>query len=482
MKSGGFRGVWLAVVLVALVPILGHVARHRSLPPLYSGEGFAAFYCAGEALRERRDPYALEPLRSCEARTHAVPAGVAEPAPLPPATLGAFALLAGLPFRTASLVWALVLVAALVATGRGLVTLAPRVPPVAIWTALLPGLGFLNGFYGETPALVAAALVWAGVALRRERTFGAVAGVTLAALFEPHVGGAAWLALVLFVPRLRAPLLICAAALAVASVALTGFGTALAYLAEVLPAHARSELGARDQDSLTSLLFQAGVPPAAALRFGALSYLAALALGCGFAPAAARRFRAPELLVFLPAAAVLVGGAFVHDLQMGLALPLAVVAAGHTGRRARPFAYLGLLAGAVPEPWTGLPVLAFGAAAAFAAAWSAGAASGATGWPRSRAARGVIGTIAFALFALAVHATGTAGPAPVAAWSGIRVAPSFGAESNWTNYVWTVSYRTTLGDGLAKFGQAAVLLAIFAAAFGARRAVPAADSNQRRAG
>ncbi len=467
------------------MPILFHVARHRALPPVYSGEGFAAFYCAGAAVRERRDPYATQPLQACETRTGAVPGGVAEPAPLPPVTLALFAWLAGLSYRVAGIVWLGVVVASFAATALALVRIAPRVPPVAIWTALAPGLLVLDGFYGETPPLAAAGLVLAAYALKLGRSRGAVAGVTLATLFEPHIGGAAWLALFFAVPRTRVPLAASAAVLGLLGMVFAGFGTTVEYVAAVLPAHARSEFPANDQYSLTSLLFQLGVPGGAALAAGAASYVVMLAIGCAGAPRIARRFTSPEMLVLFPAAAVLVGGTFVHDLQMALAVPLAVLVADGSTRAARPLAFACLLVGAVPEPWSALPVLSFGAGAAFAAAWCAPGAS-ATGrapWQRSREAAGIAGAAAYALFALAVHRLGSvplgfhdgaSSPLPGNA-SGL-------AEAGWSAYVRSVSHPATAGELLAKLAVTGLLVAILVSAARLRRAGFPSGANPDGAG
>ncbi|MBD5605363.1 MAG: hypothetical protein IAI48_09770, partial [Candidatus Eremiobacteraeota bacterium] len=201
--SATTRLAWLVAVVVIVLPIAVSLRRHHALGDVYSGEAFAVFYCAGEAVRERRDPYLVEPLRTCEARAHVIPPNVVEPAPLPPPPLGFFAALSVLPYAIASALWALVLVASFLVAGASLVRLAPRVPPLAIWTALLPGVLYFNVYYGEIPTLVAGALAAAALALRSGRIVPAVACVTIAALFEPHVGGAAWLGVFIVAPRAR---------------------------------------------------------------------------------------------------------------------------------------------------------------------------------------------------------------------------------------------------------------------------------------
>jgi hypothetical protein len=478
MNSSGSRGVWAIVVAIALLPILVNAVHHRELPTLYTGEAYVAYVCGGEAVLERRNPYLVEPIRSCEARFDVIPPGAVEPAPLPPVTLAFFALFAALPKFAAALAWSGILFASYIAACLGLVRLAPRVPPVAIWSALAPSLLVLNPYFGETPPLVAAALVLAGVGLRTQRFGWAAAAVSAAVLFEPHVGAAAWLAMLIFVPRTRLLLVGLGVALAAASVLAVGYATTLSYVTTVLPAHSLSELPANDQYSLTSMLYQIGWPVRAALNAGIASYAIMLLLGCGFAPVFARRLGAPELIVFLPAAAVLFGGTFIHDVQMSLALPLAVVVANEAGPALRPLAYATMLLGAIPEPWTGTVVLGFGAAAAFAVAWGARSLRGG----RAALAAGVAALAAYGLFAEAVHKIGarpsqvplTFPPSP----------PGALAEPGWTAYVTAVSHPATAGEFVAKLTVYVLLGAALALVAFARRpeAEVPAGSNALRAG
>jgi hypothetical protein len=482
MRAPGERFAWIAVALIAFVPVLASAAHHRAFPRLVSGEAFAAFACAGAAARAGADPYASEPLGTCEARLHVIPPNVVEPAPLPPPTLGVFALLSLLPYPLASAVWGALLVASVAAAAVGSCALAPRVPAVAVWTALLPGLLVFDGYYGETPALVAAALVLGAWALRRGSIAGAAAGVTIAALFEPHVGAAAWLALFAGERRARAPLAAVLALLVLGTWVAPGHGELVRYLTVVLPAHARSELPANDQYSLTSLLFAFGVPAGAALAAGALSYALALAAGIALGPAVARRLGAPEFAVLLPAGFVLLGGTFIHGLQMGLAVPLGVVVANATPGPRRALALVTMLVGALPEPATGIVVLGFGAAAAFAAAWGAAAVADSAGGRVLRAlACGAAGACAYAGFAALVHAAGRS--AASAALPAFPVpAPHELAEIPWTTYVSAVSHPPTAGEFLARGTVWTMLLATFALAASARRAVPTGDSNTPFAG
>jgi hypothetical protein len=474
---GRARTAWLVVTALIVLSFGAYAVHHHYRTAFYSGEGFAAFYCGGEAIRTHRDPYLVEPLRSCEARANVIPRGVVEPAPLPPITLGFFAVLSVLPYGLASLVWALVVLAALFAAGRTLVALAPRVPPIAIWTAMLPGIVYFNGYYGEVPGLAFAGLVFAAYGLRERRMLLAIGGATLAVLFEPHVGGAAWLAMLVFVPRARLGLIGLGVVALVGSIAAIGFVSAFSYATQVLPQHAASEVAANDQYSLTAILYQAGVPARTALIAGSVSYVAALVLGIVGGGAIARRLNAPEFVVFLPAAAVLCGGTFIHDLQMGLAVPLAVAALNWAPPRYRPIACLGLLVGAVPEPEYSTLMLGLGLAAAFAAAWTARG-------DRADGARLVAGAGgAAAYFAVWLVIQKIPGAAPSVAQlhyfaTSFPAAPAGDvAEGSWRAYVVAISHPPTRGEQLARLVQYLLLFLTYGVAVQGRPKAFSSESN-----
>jgi hypothetical protein len=474
---GRARSAWLVVAAIFALSLGAYVAHHHYRTAFYSGEGFAAFYCGGEAIRTRRDPYLVEPLRSCEARASVIPRGVVEPAPLPPITLGFFALFSLLPYGLASLAWGVILLAALVAAGRTLVALAPRVPPLAIWTAMLPGIVFFNGYYGELPGLAFAGLAFAAYGLRERRTLVAVLGATVAVLFEPHVGAAAWLAMLVFVPRARLGLVVLGCVALACSVATIGLGSALSYATNVLPQHAASEVAANDQYSLTAILYQAGVPARAALLAGSISYLAALVLGIVGGGAIARRLEAPEFIVFLPAAAVLCGGTFIHDLQMGLALPLAVAALNWAPPRYRAVASVGLLVGAVPEPEYSTLMLGLGLAAAFAAAWTARGERA----DLARLLAGAGGAVTYFAVWFAIQKLPGAG-ASVAqlqyfATSFPEAPPGEVAEGSWRAYIAAISHAPTPGEQVARLIQYLLLFLTYGVAVQARPKALSRKSN-----
>lgn len=312
--------LWIAVLLVFGVHVAG-IVRANGAP--ISGNDFPAFYCAGKALLAHADPYALEPLRSCE---HALPHGsdlpsqYVTPAPLPPYALDLFALLAQLPYRIAAWVAfaALALASLLLALALGRVT---RIPSGAIACALLLSAALASVVYGQIPPLVTLFVVLCGVALLRGDDAAASVCAALATI-EPHVGLPVAVSLFFLRPGTRAWLLGLGVAFAAAgALAVTPHGW-VEYVTSVLPSHARAELLAVDQFSLSHVLARAGLPDRIALLAGSLSYLLTLALGVVAARIASRRLDAAAI-AYVPAATALLAGTFVHEIQLVAALPIA---------------------------------------------------------------------------------------------------------------------------------------------------------------
>ncbi|MEO9263459.1 MAG: glycosyltransferase 87 family protein [Candidatus Baltobacteraceae bacterium] len=296
-------------------------------------QSFKAFYCAGRAVIERRDPYLVEPLRSCEqsvaggTMTH----GEVEPAPLPGYALAPFALLAVLPPRFAAILFALALAFATILSAD-LMARIIRAPPAAVLFAFVP-LSLLNIAYGEIPPIAVLALCAAAYFLVRERWTAAGVLVSLA-LFQPNVGVPAAIAVLVFVPGSRLSIAASMLALAAISILTTGFAHNVEYFTAVLPLQAGSELAASDQYSLGHALYAAGLSAANSLFLAKLSFALMTAFGITLAGIIAGRRNAREFLPLLPAAAVLFGGIYVHDIQMLFALPAALlIAARSRGRR-----------------------------------------------------------------------------------------------------------------------------------------------------
>ena len=95
---------------------------------------------------------------------------------------------------------------------------------------------------------------------------------------------------------------------------------------------------ANDQYSVTWIAHVLGAPDGWALRAGSLAYAATAALGVLAGKRLATRFGRPAFVVLVPAAFAVTGGLFIHDLQLPIALPAALLLASVTTGRVRALA------------------------------------------------------------------------------------------------------------------------------------------------
>jgi len=349
MASGRRFGLAIALLAVVALPLL--FGSRGALAPRGLLRDFDAFYCAGDALGSGSDPYRAEPLGACERRPK--PAifrpgtpGLAMPAPLPPYALGPFVLLARLPFVAAASVWSLLLLASIALTVFALrrLTRLPLVPLVAS-VALIDGYAPLC--LGQIAPLAVAGIALAAMLLHegRERSAAAVAALSM---IEPHVALPACLALFIFRPCSRTVLILAAAGLAALSFAIAGGTTTLEYVRAVLPAHALSEVANAKQMSLTYGLHRLGIPDAVAVRTGEIWYVAMVALGIAGARLAQKSGRSVASFVTLPVGLALVGGPFVHVVQIAAALPAALLLFAESSSIVRRWLGIGIALVAVP--------------------------------------------------------------------------------------------------------------------------------------
>jgi hypothetical protein len=317
--------------LLSSLLVLACIAYLCATPRLFVQDAidFRSFYCATQAVLAHRSPYTAQPLRTCENATARsvgaaqMAAGLVLPAPLPGYAFVFFSPLALLPYAVANIVYDFVLIAGTVLTVV-LVARLTGVPPLVVAAALALGLAFQSLRLGQIVPLVLLLLVLGAALLERGR-YWACAAALGAAMIEPHVGTPALACVFIVVPRMRLPVAIVGASLALLSVAALGIGENIVYLHDVLPAHAAAELPMNTyQFSLTNLLHQLGVADGPALFLGECSYVvmsvAGIALGAGLAT----RFGRKALLVLCPCAIALLGGPFVHLVQIVCAVPLAL--------------------------------------------------------------------------------------------------------------------------------------------------------------
>ncbi len=343
------------IVLIFAFGLLGiaalrDFARIGDALPWHRLYDFQDFYCAGEAVGLHADPYRYEPLHSCEHRVNQSDAYRRDPnrivpAPIPPYDLPAFELAARIGFPAARSIDAIAIVLGLAVAIGGLAAIG--IPLELALLALVLPAGYLLLDAGQIVPFALVALVFCGVALAqgRDALAGALAALTL---IEPHLGLPVWISVILLVPRSRAAAVVTGVLMALAGVLVVGPPGAIEYLRRVLPAQAAAEAGYAYQYSLTYLLVTAGLPRGAALAAGQLSYAALLAVGIWLGSRLATVLQRRELVAYLPAACSVVGGAYVHMVDLAIAVPAALVLATYSRAASRTIATLALCLLAVP--------------------------------------------------------------------------------------------------------------------------------------
>ena len=348
MKAG--RALLLVALGLLAIGALRDLARLGDALPWNQLYDFQDFYCAGEALDHGADPYRYEPLHRCEHRINQTEAYRRDPrrvvpAPLPPYDFPLFMLAARLDVPAARAIDTFAIVAAIVASIWGL-TLVDIPIDVAALALVLPA-GYLLLSAGQVVPFALTALVFCGVALARRRY--AAAGILAAlTLIEPHLGLPVCVALLLWVNQSRLYVIACGLLLAVVAVLTVGFSGVAEYIGGVLPAQAAAETGYVYQYSLTYLLHSFGSPAPVALILGELSYIASLALGVWLGQRLSAVLGRRELLAYLPAACSIVGGPYVHMVDLPFAIPAALVLATHLRGNLKNIAVPSLCLLAVP--------------------------------------------------------------------------------------------------------------------------------------
>lgn len=343
LKAQRRRAVLLGVLIAALaVAALRDVSRLGEASPWRNMDDFPDFYCAGWALDAKANPYTYEPLHTCEHRVnigdtfrgrlfHGDPV-VAVPAPLPAYDFLPFMATARLPFEVARDLEAVAIVGAVVLGVLGLTGLG--IPIAAAAAALLLSTAYVELNTGQVVPFALLALILCGLTLARgyARLAGVLAVLTA---IEPVVGLPVMLAMLLYVPRARWPVLATAAIFALIAVVTVGPSALWEYATRVVPAQAASEVHFPFQFSLTYALARAGMSATVARVAGSISYFVLLALGLWLAPRAYRVLRRRELIVFIPAFCCAVAGPYLHQEELCLALPALLVLAVATTGRAR---------------------------------------------------------------------------------------------------------------------------------------------------
>lgn len=354
------RNRWLGavIVLAALTAVVlqgSVVARAGFL----MGD-FRAFYCAARVVSHHANPYHSEPLRACEAAAGgrafvARNPGVTIPAPLPGYVIGALVPLSALPFGIAAALWVSLLVIACALCVVALSKFA-TVPWEFAFAATSLALAALSLPFGEVVPIAIAGICGAAYFARNNRWPAAAlcAGV---AMVEPHLGLSVCVGLLIWAPGTRMTLVGISIALGIFSLIVLGPAANLEYLTSVLPAHALSEATRDTQYSLTALIAALGVPLLAAVKAGALWYLAMLVMGTYVAGRLARQTNNAAYVACIPPAFAVFGGTFIHITQIAAAIPAALLLAQSTQAQHKIAAVVALLLLAVPWGWVVSPAL-----------------------------------------------------------------------------------------------------------------------------
>jgi hypothetical protein len=397
---------------------------------------FRAFYCAGAVIGARANPYLEEPLHRCEqlARPPAQPAylpAVTLPAPLPPDALLAFVPLARLPFPAAAAVYGLLSIAAMCAAVV-LFSRATGVSSTLLNVAFAGITATQTYFLGQPLPFVFLALAGAAVLLRDGRWVAASACAAIATA-EPQIALPVLVAMFLAAPRTRLPLIGFAALLALAGVAAVGLPASIAYVRDVIPAHALAN-AFEWQYSLTSLLTSFGVGAVAAVRAGEAMYAGTTIAGVAVAWRIWRSTGDRTALVLVPPAFAVFGGVHVHQHDLVIAFP-AILAASARHPRLRNLAATGVTLAMIP--WNVVSASVMTGWTPFLVGWFARATMGAR--------RGLVLTGIAAVIAVSVLALAFAGFGPGETHFVARAYPPDGlAENSWGDFSRAVLARPSL--------------------------------------
>lgn len=428
----------LVAFFVMRVGTTGHGAG------LVEAYDFRALYCGGVTTLAHADPYRTEPLRSCEHDRSPsklfvadVPKWVVLPAPYPGYALEMFSGLARFDFPIAKAIWLGILAASLGYLAFALAALSGW-PILVVGLTLLPTVVLYNIWLGSTPPLAMLGVALAALAVARKRPALAVPPLAVA-MIDPHLVLPAAIALVLIAPKARVAALAGLAVLVALSVHAIGIGGNLEYFQEALPMHARAEVFVRLQYSLTHVLALLGVPIDLALKAGTLSYVALAIAAVFYATREADSAQGGARAIVLPCAIVALGGTFIHNQEISLALPAAFVLArslrSDTQRLLLTVGFMGILFSPIVENLRLVAPSYIVASAAVAFVL----------WPRRRFAASAISAVAaVALIVIlralpATHFTDTAATLPEppgitgATSSGVVWADFLAGRPSWTH-------------------------------------------------
>ncbi len=338
----------------------------QAISSLRSGEGgvrtvyrmdFIDFYCSGATFAKHGNPYVTDDYDRCGGKLASVRPKLSAhlpPAPVPSYDVAFFALFAKLPFVTSASVWLVLSFIAFLAT-IPIVARVSGLPPLLVFAALALQLRSALQ-WGQLPPIVMCALAVGAFAIVRRRWTTAAIALTCS-MIEPHIGFAACLASVVWIPKIRIPLVIGLGTLSIVGLVALGLDNNLLYVQKILPLQILAEEPAQNQMSLTWLLYWFGASAGLATRLGSLSYLVMLVLGVVFARSSARALRTDAAIPLVPTGLVVLGGPFIHLVQIEVAVICALLFAGRA-ERYRGLAWCAVIGFSViwsSEPWLSHP-------------------------------------------------------------------------------------------------------------------------------
>jgi len=353
------RGANIVAWLLAPAMLAALVALNPLSRPTYLMGDFRAFYCAGAVIAQNANPYLEEPLRGCE-REAGPPqeprflAPVALPAPLPPYALLLFVPFALLPFPVAAALYGALLIAAMSAA-TVLFARVTGASSVLLNVAFAAITATVTYYVGQPVPLVFLALAAAAL-FARGGAWTAAGACAVAASIEPHVALPALAAMLVALPRTRVPIAICGVVLGLAGVLAVGLPAGIAYVRDVVPAHALAN-AYEWQFSLTSLLTSLGVAAPVAVGCGEVMFAAMVTAGIVVARRLCAMTGDAAVLVIVPPAFAVFGGVHVHFQQLAVAFP-AIVYVMVRYRHVRALAASGLAFAMIPWNVMGSTVLA----------------------------------------------------------------------------------------------------------------------------
>jgi Glycosyltransferase family 87 len=275
--------------------------------------------------------------------------GLTVPAPYPPYALAMISPFTLLPFATAAMLW-YALMTLCCALAIVLLARVTKLPILVTWAALALSLGLESLPTGQVvPLCLVALLAAASFAQSAEWDFAAVA--VAIAMIEPHVAFPAAIALYIRYPATRTVIVLLGILFIAGSLAFSGIERNVEYVGAVLRAHALSEVSRDNQYSLSTVLAALGVSDERAVFFGNLSYLIMLVLGTIVGLRLSDRFRDAAFTLLVPPAFVVLGGPYIHSVEIVAALPFCLLLYNYT--KAYRSAHMALLVAIVllAVPW-----------------------------------------------------------------------------------------------------------------------------------